>query len=115
MKIFNVEVNFDFADADDLDRFEKEYPETQKKLEEIKWDNSKVSETIREFCTVIREFFNKVFGDGTANAIFGDKYNYRMCLNAFKEVVEEKDKQDNEANETLNYLENYSPDRARRD
>jgi len=38
-----------------------------------------------------------------------------MCLKAFKEVVEEKNKQDNEANETLNYLENYSPDRAKRD
>ena len=115
MKIFNVEVNFDFADADDLERFEKEYPITQKKLEEIKWDNSKASETIREFCTVIREFFNNVFGDETANAIFGEKSNYRMCLNAFREVVNEKDKQDKETDEAINYLENYSPDRAKRD
>lgn len=115
MKIFNVEVDFDFADADDLERFEKEYPTTQKKLEEIKWDNSKASETIRQFCMVIREFFDNVFGKGTANAVFGEKSNYRDCLKAFKEVADEKDKQDKEANETLNYLENYSPDRARRD
>jgi hypothetical protein len=56
MKIFNIEVNFDFADADDLERFEKEYPETQKKLETIKWNDSKASETVRAFCKVIWVF-----------------------------------------------------------
>lgn len=115
MKIFNVEVNFDFADADDLERFEKEYPETQKQLESIKWDNSKASETIREFCKVIGNFFDKVFGEGTADKVFEKKMNYRKCLQAFKEVVDEKDKQDKEVDVTLNYLENYSPDRAKRD
>jgi hypothetical protein len=41
--------------------------------------------------------------------------NYRKCLQAFKDVVDEKDKQDKEVDTTLNYLENYSPDRAKRD
>lgn len=115
MKVLNVELNFDFSDADDLERFEKEYPETEKRLQEIKWDNAKASETIRSFCKVIFEFFDKVFGEGTADKVFKGKSNYQTCLKAFKDVVDEKDKQDNEVDETIHYLENYSPDRAKRD
>ena len=84
MKVLNVELNFDFADADDLERFEKEYPETEKRLQEIKWDNAKASETIRSFCKVIFEFFDKLFGEGTAEKVF--KGTWKIIL-----LIEQKE------------------------
>lgn len=115
MKILGIEVDFDFADADCLEKFEEQYPKTQKELEEIKYEDDKASKTIRNFCNVIFKFFNEIFGEGTSEKLFKGKSNYQLCLKAFKEIADEKDKQDKAVEDEMDYLSNYSADRVKRD
>lgn len=120
MKILEIDVDFDFADADDMKRFEETYPITMGELTKIQEKNQNEkekmanSEQIREFCNVISNFFDKVFGEGVSNKVFKGKANYMVCLRAFKSVVAEKEKQDAEMDEIAAYVEKYSPDRVKR-
>lgn len=114
MKILGIEVEFDFADADDLEKFERAYPVTIQELESIKFDEEKASSSIRKFCDAIFKFFDEIFGQGSSEKIFNGKRNYQKCLNAFKEIVDIKKEQDKEIDTSLEYLEKYSPDRVKR-
>ena len=79
MKILEIDVDFDFADADDMKRFEETYPITMGELTKIQERNQNEkekmanSEQIREFCNVISNFFDKVFGEGVSNKVFKEK------------------------------------------
>jgi hypothetical protein len=114
MKILGIELDFDFADADDLERYEKALPKTQEDLSNIKWNEQKASLSVRQFCDVIFLFFDEIFGDGTSQKMFNGKRNYQKCLNAFKEIMDAKKSQDAEIDNSLEYLEQYSPDRVKR-
>lgn len=114
IKIFDTEIDFDFADADCIEKIEEQYPITQKELNEIDFNTEKKSESIRAFCRAIFNFFDKVFGEGTSEKVFKGKYNYQKCLQSFKYVIDEKNKQDNEIDEEIKYLDQYSPDRIKR-
>lgn len=114
MKILGIELDFDFADADDLEKYEKAFPTTVKELENVKWNEENASSSVRKFCDAIFKFFDEIFGDGTSQKMFNGKKNYQKCLNAFKEIVDIKNAQDKEINTSLEYLEKYSPDRVKR-
>lgn len=114
IKIFDTEIDFDFADADCIERIENQYSETEKELNEINWNDEKKSECVRAFCKAIFNFFDKVFGEGISEKLFKGKYNYQKCLQSFKYVLDEKTKQDNEIDDEIKYLANYSPDRVKR-
>ena len=60
------------------------------------------------------KFFDEIFGEGTSEKMFNGKKNYQKCLNAFKEIMDIKKKQDEEIDIALEYLEKYSPDRVKR-
>ena len=75
MKIRDIEVDFDFLDADDVERFEKEAKrviEESSKKEKIEMS---YSEAIREECRIIKEFFDNVYGNGISEKIFNYKTN----------------------------------------
>lgn len=74
--INGVELTFDANDADDAERFENA-------VEKLKNDEKfprvgKNSEIIRRYCQLFRDFFNGIFGNGTAEKI-GIKDNARIC------------------------------------
>jgi len=122
MKIFDVEVDFDFRDADDMEKFEKSYAETEKKIDEYKkslerLDEKNVvqSEVIRAFCTIVSDFFIELFGKEATDKIFKGKSNYYTSLEAFKYVVDSKIEQETVAEEFIKDLSKYSPDRIKRD
>ena len=115
IKIRNVELEFDFNDADDMERLENAIEKTQNELNELKSEGKKVSETIRETCKCIFDCFNYIFGENTDKEIFGDKTNLNICIEAFKDLIEAKVKQDNEFSEEISSIEKkYSPNRATR-
>lgn len=114
MKILNIELNFDFADADDLEKYEKAFPKALEELNTVKWNDEKASSSVGKFCDVIFKFFDEIFGEGTSQKMFNGKRNYQKCLNAFKEIVDAKKAQDAEIDKSLEYLEQYSPDRVKR-
>lgn len=115
MKILNTELKFDFNDANDMERLENAIEETQKKLNNMKTDDKRVSETIREICESIFNCIDKIFGVGTSSKIFGNKVNLNMCIEAFKDLIDARVEQDNKFAEELNNIEKkYSPNRATR-
>ena len=72
MNINNVELEADFLDADFMERYEAAAAEMQTRANsarEIKWVRS--SDAMKEICAYINEFFDSVFGTGTAEKIFG--------------------------------------------
>ena len=111
MKIRNIEVDFDFLDADDVERFEKE---AQKVKEECAIKDKKemsYSEIIREECNIIERFFNNVFGDNISEKMFNNKKNLNEHIKAFEDIVNEKIQQQKGLQNTLN---RYQPNREQR-
>ena len=94
MKILDVELeDFDFNDADDLERYEKAVEKTQKKLDNMSDKDKKASEIIREGCGLIFDCFNEIFGAGTAEKVFGPKTSLRTCTQAFRDLKDEREEQ----------------------
>ena len=73
MKIKGIEVDFNFLDADDIERFEKEAEEVKKQCEIKGKQEMSLAECIREECKIINNFFDNVFGNGISEKIFKGK------------------------------------------
>ena len=85
MNINNVELEADFLDADFMERYEAAAAEMQERAnaaKERKWARS--SDAMKEICAYINEFFDAVFGAGTAEKIFGGRNNVGDHFDAFE-------------------------------
>lgn len=111
MQIRGVEVDFDFLDADNVEKFENEAEKVKKQADEYKKQEMKLSEAIKIECGIIKNFFDKVFGEGTALRVFGEKNNLNDCIEAFSEIIEYKVKQQKDLE---NAFARYTPNRAQR-
>lgn len=43
---------------------------------------------IKDYCTAISVFFDTIFGKGTAEQLFGDNINKRLCDEAYQSLLE---------------------------
>lgn len=111
MKIRNIEVDFDFLDADDVERFENEARKVKEKCELKENENMTYAQAIREECKVIDEFFDGVFGEGISQKIFGGKNNLGDHIKAFEDIVKAKNEKQKDFQNTL---ERYQPNRQER-
>lgn len=111
MKIKDIEVDFDFLDADDVERFETE---ARKVVEECQ-NKDKVemshAEVIRVECNIIENFFDNVFGEGIADKMFNGKKNLNEHIKAFEDVINRKNEQQQDLQKTM---ERYQPNREQR-
>lgn len=116
MKILNVELeDFDFNDADAVERFDKNVNLAEKKIKALSPKGKTAADVIREGCTIIFECFDGIFGDGTSQKIFGPKTSLRTCTEAFRDLKAEKEKQDKELTSLIGEIgKEYSPNRAAR-
>ena len=115
MTINGYEMNVDLTDADVIEKIEKGvqnlYEEAEKLKELSKDDKITTAEGIRQECKVLKDFFDYVFGEGTSEKIFKGKDSLSLCLKAYEDVIEARDKQYEELNNRVNA---YSPDRLKR-
>lgn len=111
MKIREIEVKFDFLDADDMEKFEKEAEKVKNKCKETKAEEMSYSEAIKKECKIINEFFDNVFGNGISEKIFKGKNNLTEHIKAFEDIVNEKILQQKQLNSTF---ERYQPNREQR-
>lgn len=111
MKVRNIEVNFSFLDADDVEKFEKEAKRVKEDSEVKSKEKMSYSEAIREECRIINSFFDNVFGEGTAQKIFGEKNNLEEHIKAFEDIVKEKIEHQKSLENTFN---RYQPNRQTR-
>lgn len=94
MKISNIEIEFDFLDADNVEKFEEE---AKKVVEKSKTEKEmSYSEALRFECKVVEEFIDNVFGKGISEKIFKGKKNLKEHINVFQQLVDEKNKSQEE-------------------
>ena len=111
MKIRGIEVDFNFLDADDAERFEKEAEKVVKECEIKEKQQMSYCQTIREECMVIDNLFTNVFGIGISKKMLNGKYNLEDHLKAFEDIVKEKLEQQKGLQNTF---DRYQPNREQR-
>ncbi len=84
MNILGVELEYDFFDADLLEAYERE---NQKVADDIKeptqYKGKSTADALRIQCRIVDNFFDALFGSGTALRIFKGKANIRDHMEAF--------------------------------
>lgn len=111
MKLKNIEVKFDFLDADDIERFEKAAKKVTEKCKEKEEEKLSMSEAIKEECMIIENFFDEVFGEGTSQKLFEGRKNLTEHIEIFKEIIKAKQEKQADLQETFN---RYKPNRQQR-
>lgn len=106
MKILETEIEFDFYDAEQMQKFDIGSDEIIKGINSIKLKKMKQSEFINKFCIIIEAGFDKIFGEGTSKKIFKGKKNFKLCVQAFKDMIKARQYQENEVNNEINALQN---------
>lgn len=116
MKILDAELGeFDFNDADNLEKFEEHFTKAQEQIKNINPDGKSAAVVIRETCNIIFKCFDGIFGKGTSKKIFGGKTSLKVCTQAFKDLKAERDRQDQEMVDIVSEINSeYSPNRAAR-
>ena len=85
-KISNVSLEIDMEDADFQDKYVSAFNqigETEKKLVKV----GAVSDITRAYCDMYKEFFDYMFGLGTAESLFCGKANTRVCEETFDKFL----------------------------
>ena len=109
--INNVELELDLLDADTAEKYETAIKRLDEKEKNKKLEGKSLSEIIKYECKLVFDFFDEMWGEGTAKKLFGDKANYRECEDAIAEVVTYTAKQVKNLNQSVS---KYSPNRAAR-
>ena len=79
--------DIDVADALVMERYEHAHDNVAKAMNDLQPDGKRQSELIRAQCTAVFNFFDEVFGDGTARKVFGESVNLTTCLNAYEDII----------------------------
>lgn len=111
MTINGINRDIDFTDADLLERIEEGSKKVYDETEKLRTVNLKIAEGIRQECKILKDFIDYVFGEGTSKEWFGEKDSLHLILQAFTDIIKEREKQINIINELAS---KYSPDRVQR-
>lgn len=108
-----VEYEFDVRDADASEKFENAV-EKMKEEEAATSKTGKSSELIRAHCKLIKDFFDRVLGDGAGNAICTEKNNISICYAAYEAFLEVVRSQRDDIVRARNTFGKYSNRQQRR-
>ena len=96
MKLNGIELEFDFYDADIMERFECSLDESQELIHNFEKEGLKQSEMITRVCRITGDMLDDVWGEGTAEQVFEGKRNFRLCIDIFKAIVAQRHRQEEE-------------------
>lgn len=113
MKIKNIEIDFNFLDADNIEVFEKEAKKVVEKSEQGKNEEISYSEAIRQECNIVEEFIDNVFGEGLSQKIFEGKNDLLEHIKVFQEIADEKNRKQQELQNLYNRYAPNKPNRKR--
>lgn len=89
MDILGMEMEYDFLDADQVEAYERA---SRKVVEDIKepsqYEGKSTSDALRIQCRIVDDFFDSLFGAGTAQKLFKGKANIRDHMEAFGTVAQ---------------------------
>lgn len=105
MKVLETEINFDFYDANQMEKLEANMDKITKEINKIKVDKIKQSQFINKFCTIIENGFDNIFGEGVSKTIFKEKRNFKLCVQAFRDLVKARQEQEKEVDNEIKALQ----------
>lgn len=111
LEINGVALEFDILDADTAERYESATEAVVKQLGELDLDKMSQAEAIRQECYIVFDYFDAIFGEGTAKTIFGEKTNIGICAAAMEQVSNSAAEQNKAFSDRLT---KYRPNRASR-
>jgi hypothetical protein len=111
MKINDVELEFDFFDADSLELYDKHAVILKDKAKALDKEELSVPDKIRKLCKIQFVFLDSVFGENTSNKLFGTKCSLRDKVRVIEDIAKERDTQ---ASEIQAFTTKYSSNRAER-
>lgn len=82
-----AEYEFDFRDAEYSERYEKAI-ETLEKREKAIPKDGKSSTILKQYCSMIKEFFDVCLGEGAGNAICTERSNMAVCNEAYMSFLD---------------------------
>lgn len=87
INISGVELELDIYDVDVYEKYEHEVNEVSRKVNEESPEGLSAAATLRYQCGVVKDFFDAVFGPGTAEELFHGKNNIRDTNEAYLTVI----------------------------
>lgn len=112
MNILGVELEYDFFDADLLDQYEDANQRVQDRIQEpTQYEGLRTGDALRVQCGIVNDFFDEVFGEGTAEKIFRGKSNIKDHMEAFAQVADAAMSCKGELDQIT---DKYAPNRAQR-
>mgnify|MGYP007012507854 CR=1 FL=1 len=86
VNVLGVDLDLDVYDVDVFEKFEKEVTEVKRKVDESVTEKTN-AQKLRRHCTIVKEFFDNVFGPGTSRKLFNGKDNIKDCTDAYLTVI----------------------------
>lgn len=122
MKILEKEIEFNFFDAEEMEKWDKYTEEMKNTINKLDVKNMKQYEFIRKFCMSVEKCFDGIFGEGVAKEIFRGKQDFKLCVKAYKDLVQARKEQDRELSDEMKDIQfeleeinkDYSANRATR-
>ena len=113
-KINDVELEIDMEDYD----FQKKYEDAFEKMyeeEKVLQKVGKASEITHGYCQMFRNLFDGIFGEGTSEKLFGNKYNISLTNEVYDEFISICKEQSKKIQADMNKMTiKYKPNRAQR-
>lgn len=81
-----VSLEFDAEDIETLERYENAFAEMQSAFTDLPEDAG-TSARMRQYCEVMRFLFDRIFGEGTAVKLLGDKLNIGATEEAYSSFL----------------------------
>ena len=108
-------VELDLEDYDDNKRYLEAFKEMDKEEKAIRKDDVS-HEVIKAYCDMFYHLFDRLFGAGTGNKLFGGKYNARVCDEVYTDFLRFVEAQKEASSQRkLAFAKKYTPkNRARR-
>lgn len=107
MKIKDIEIDFDFLDADNVEKLENSAKKVVERCKNAKISSLGMAEAIREECKIIDIFIDDVFGEGISEKVFKGKMNLSEHIKVFEEIIKSKNEKQEELQRTFNrYMPN---------
>ena len=80
-KFGEFEIEVDVSDVKYLERYEEAFEEYNKMIGKVP-DTGKESDKVRYICNLIFDVFDRIFGEGAHEKMFGDRMSGDLCIQA---------------------------------
>ena len=77
----------DIGELSFLEKYEAANDTIVQKMNAINTEEVRRSEAVRIQCEAVFDFFDTVFGEGTAKTVFGEQVNLKTCIDAYGAAV----------------------------